>query len=174
MPNIQVKKSFFKKIRRQKPLLAAMPERKSKMKDDPFGNLMDWGPVLDKLVELSSNGDLSRCQPGLVRILRYRGNWRLREEALKAAGDVQNPSEELVHQVISILDDDNIYYDARILAGDALLQLLNNAEDVSGGDLQNKTRNVVDKLKTTPQPPFFEEAIKRLHSKLVAPAMLEN
>lgn len=144
------------------------------MKDDPFGNLTDWGPVLDTLEDLSANGDLSQCQRGLVRILRYRGNWRLREEVLKVVGDVQNPSEELVHQVISILDDDNIYYDARILAGSALLQLLNNAKSVSSDDLQSKTRRVINKLKTAPQPPFFEKAIDRLYSELAVPSMLEN
>lgn len=155
-------------------MLAAMPERKIEMKDDPFGNLTDWGPVLDTLEDLSVNGGLSGCQHGLVRILRYKGNWRLREEVLKLVGKVENPSKELVHQVIAILDDDNVYYDARILAGNALLQLLNNAEDISSVDLQSSARQVIEKLKRTPQPPFFNKAIERLNSKLAVPSMLEN
>lgn len=151
-----------------------MPERKINMKDDPFGNLMDWGLVLNTLEDLTANGNLSGCQPGLVRILRYRGNWRLREEVLKIVGEVESPSKDLAHQVIAILDDDNIYYDARMLAGNALLRLLDNAENVSNGDLQSKTRKVIEKLKSTPQPPFFDEALERLHSKLAVPSMLEN
>jgi hypothetical protein len=151
-----------------------MPERKIKMKNDPFGNLTDWGPVLDTLEDLANNGDLSRCQPGLVRILRYKGNWRLREEVLKLMGDVQTPSKELVHQVIAILGDDNIYYDARIMASDALIQLLNNTEDISSDDLQGKVHKVIEKLKSTPQPPIFDKAIDHLYSELAVPSMLEN
>ena len=151
-----------------------MPERMIKMKEDPFGNLTDWRPVLDRLEDLSSNGDLSGCQPGLVRILRYRCNWRLREEVLKIVGDLKKPSKELVHQVIAILDDDNIYYDARIMAGNALLQLLSNAEYIGNDDLQSKTKKVIENLKRIPQPPFFDKAIERLYSKLAATGMLEN
>ena len=136
------------------------------MKDDPFGNLLDWGPALDTLEGLANNGNLSRCQSGLIRILRYKGNWRLREEALKRVGEVQAPSKELVHQVIDILDDDNIYYDARIIAVDALVQLL-KCEDAAGGDgMHGQARKVVEKIKRTPQPPFFEKAIDRLNSEL--------
>lgn len=144
------------------------------MKDDPFGNLTDWGPVLDTLEDLAATGDLSRCQPGLIRILRYKGNWRLREEVLKRVGEIQAPSKELIYQVIAILDDDNIYYDARIMASDALIQLLKNSEDIGGGDLQGKAQKVIEKIKSTPQPPFFDKAIDRLYSGFAVPSMLEN
>ena len=96
------------------------------MKQDPFGNLTDWGPVLDTFEVLADNGRLAECQPGLIRILRFKGNWRLREEVLKRVGKIQTPSRELVLQVLAILSDDNTYYDARIIAGDALVQLLKN------------------------------------------------
>ncbi len=151
-----------------------MPEGKIEMKDDPFGNLMDWVPTIDILKDLSARGELSHCQPGLIRILRYRGNWRLREEVLKCVGEVHNPSNDLVHQVIAILDDDNIYYDARILAGKALLELLSASDDMNKGELQNRALKVVKKLLSTPQPPFFNEAVEQLHSKLDQPRMLEN
>ncbi len=151
-----------------------MPERKIKMKDDPFGNLTDWGAVLDILDDLADNGNLFRCQPGLVRILRHKVNWRLREEVLKLVGNVQTPSKELVHQVIAILDDDNIYYDARVMAGDALIQLLNNTKDISYDDLQGKVQKIIEKLKSTPQPAFFEKAIDRLYSELAVTSMLES
>jgi hypothetical protein len=144
------------------------------MKSDPFGNLTDWGPVLDTLDELSDTGNLSKCQPGLVRILRYKGNWRLREEVLKRSGEIQTPSKELVHQVIAILDDDNIYYDARIIACNVLIQFVKNANDVSGDDVYGRARKVIEKLKSTPQPSFFDEPIDRLYSELTTHSMLEN
>lgn len=136
------------------------------MIDDPFGNLTDWGPVLDTLSDLADNDDLCRCQAGLVRILRYKGNWRLREEVLKRVGAVHCPSKELLHQVIAILDDDNIYYDARILAGSALVQLLNHAKDNGIDDLHHKAMKVIVKLKSTPQPPFFDTVIDLMYQRL--------
>ncbi len=136
------------------------------MKNDPFGNLRDWGPVLNALSNLTDNGDISQCQPGLIRILRYKGNWRLREEVLKRVGKVQSPSKDLVDQVIAILDDDNIYYDARIIAGNALIHLFENMEDKGEADIHDKARKVIKKLKRTPQPPIFDKAIDRLSSTL--------
>ena len=144
------------------------------MNGDPFGNLTDWGPVLDTLEDLADRGNLSRCQPGLVRILRYKGNWRLREEVLKRVGAVQTPSRELVHQVIAVLDDDNTYYDARMIAGNALLQLLKNIQSIGDDDIHDKARKVVQKLRSTPQPAFFDNIIDRLQSELAAPIMHEH
>jgi hypothetical protein len=144
------------------------------MRDDPFGNLTDWGRVLDTLEDLTENGGLSECQRGLIRILRYKGNWRLREEVLKRVGAIQAPSKELIQQVIAVLDDDNIYYDARIIAGNALIQLLPNAEDAGNGDLHESVRTVAEKLKRTPQPPFFHTTLDRLHSALVPPRVVVN
>lgn len=144
------------------------------MKSDPFGNLTDWGPVLDTLEDLADNGDLSQYQPGLIRILRYKGNWRLREEVLKRVGEIQTPSKELIYQVIAILDDDNIYYDARIIAGNALIQLFKKAERDGGGDMRGRVQKIIQKLKSTPQPPFFDEAIDRMNSEFTVPSMPES
>jgi hypothetical protein len=144
------------------------------MKNDPFGNLTDWGPVLDTLENLAGKGKLSQCQPGLTRILRYKGNWRLREEVLKHVGKIQTPSKELLHQVIAVLDDDNIYYDARIIASEALMQLLKHTANTHDDDLQAGVRKVIEKLKDSPQPPLFHRAIERLYLEITKSAMLEN
>ena len=129
---------------------------------------------MDTLEDLANNGDLSQCQPGLVRILRYKGNWRLREEVLKRVGEIQTPSNELVDQVIAILDDDNLYYDVRIIAGNALVQLLTKTQNGNTDDILKKAKKITGKLKSTPQPPFFEKAINRLHSELADLNRLEN
>lgn len=144
------------------------------MKHDPFGNLRDWGPVLVLLEKLSDNGQLVDCQPGLIRILKYKGNWQLREEVLKKVGEIQDPSGELICQVLSILADDNIYYDARILASDALIQLLKNAQDGFNGEMSMSVRKVTEKLRTTPQPPIFDNALEELHSEIGLLSTLEN
>jgi hypothetical protein len=136
------------------------------MKQDPFGNLNDWGCVLEIFDELAENGRLTECQAGLIRILRYKGNWRLREEVLKRVGDIKAPSNELILQVLAILADDNIYYDARILAGEALTRLMKGVQDGSWVDINHETRKIVEKLRCTPQPPFFDEALKKLDSEV--------
>lgn len=144
------------------------------MKHDPFGNLIDWGQALDMFEDLAARGDLRECQPGLVRMLRYKGNWRLREEVLKRVGEIHPPSDELVCQVIAILDDDNIYHDARILAADALIRLLKNARNDNGDGICGKVRKVIENLKSVPQPPFFEAALERLYSEVGVSNLLKN
>ncbi len=137
------------------------------MTKDPFGNLTDWGPVLNTLEILSDRGRLAECQPGLIRILRYKGNWRLREEVLQRVGGIQNPSRELVLQVLTLLADDNAYYDLRILAADALGKLLQNIRNGRGDRIKPEVQAIVQKLTRTPQPPFFNQALERLHSEFL-------
>ena len=136
------------------------------MQQDPFGNLIDWGPVLELIGNFANNGKLAECQPGLIRILRYKCNWRLREEVLKNIGEIEKPSDELVFQVLRILDDDNIYYDTRILAGDALIQFLSSGQSSFNDEIKMEVRKVLEKRIRTPQPPFFEKALKRLYSTI--------
>lgn len=132
------------------------------VKHDPFGNLSDWGAVLNLLEELAEKGKLTDCQPGLIRILKHKGNWQLREEVLKRVGKIQTPSSELVFQILATLSDDNIYYDVRILAGDALIQLLKFIRNDFEVKINEEIRKVVEKLRSTPQPPFLDDALHRL------------
>ena len=136
------------------------------MKQDPFGNLTNWGAVLDIFDELADTGKLAECQPGLIRILKYKGNWRLREEVLKRIGEIQSPSHQLIHQVLSILDDDNTYYDARILASDALIQMLKNVQDGFDGEINVSVKKVTARLRTTLHPSIFDNALKKLYSEI--------
>jgi hypothetical protein len=137
------------------------------MAHDPFGNLQDWWEALALLDELTRSGLLAECQRGLVRILNFKGNWRLREEVLKRLDQIQEPTDELIGQVLSILADDNIYYEARILASSALTHLLKNSHGSMQRQLHLKTRKVIEKLCTTPQPLFFEKALKICNQALV-------
>ena len=136
------------------------------MKHDPFGNLKDWGPVMEIFDELVESGKLSDCQPGLVRILQYKGNWRLREKALKLVGQIPHPSDELIFQILATLADDNIYFDARVLAGDALIKLSQNTRSNFRDEIKKEVHKVIEKLRSTPQPPFLDEALIKLHSEL--------
>jgi len=136
------------------------------MKQDPFGNLTNWETVLDIFNELADIGKLSECEPGLIRILRYKGDWRLREEVLKRVGEIQNPSDQLIGQVLSIVDDDNTYYDVRILASDALVEMLKNVQDGFDDGINMSVRKVTERLKIIPHPSIFVNALKKLYSEI--------
>ncbi len=133
------------------------------MTADPFGNLRDWGPVLDTLEQLFQNGRLDDCQPGLIRILRYQGNWRLREEALKRVVRIARPGRPLIDQVMHIVADDNLYYEVRILGARALVALMAQYRRLSPAGVPvaeelpvaEKLRHLLD----VPQPPFFSQAL---------------
>jgi len=73
---------------------------------DIFGNLIDWGHVIETLDRLKELKQLDRHQDGLTRILRYRDNWRLRETVLKHIVHLVEPTEELVQEVINITVDE--------------------------------------------------------------------
>jgi len=132
---------------------------------DPFGDLSDWGRVLEILEEMTADSQLDMCQPGLVRILRYKGNWRLREEVLKRMGGIEAPSTELIDQTLRVLADDNIYYDARVLAANALMQMLGRVQNGLDRNINLLVRQATARLRTTPQPLAFDNALKKLHSE---------
>ena len=132
------------------------------MTPDPFGNLRDWGPVLETLEELAHNGRLDECQDGLVRILRYPGNWRLREEALKHIPRIARPGLPLINQVLHIVADDNLYFEVRILAARALVSLIEQHRRLSAPTPTPDEPPVAEtlrRLRSVPQPPRFEQAL---------------
>lgn len=149
---------------------SSMPEWESKkfaMSPDPFGDLQDWRTALEMLDELESIGHLADCQCGLIRILNYKGNWRLREEVLKRLDSIQKPTSELVEQVLRILADDNIYYEARALAIIALTVLVKRGRGVVPEKLNLNAQSVIQKLCNIPQPSFFKEELKTCLQALV-------
>ncbi|MFO7751546.1 MAG: hypothetical protein R6V41_00350 [Desulfobacteraceae bacterium] len=128
------------------------------MTQDPFGNLQDWGQVLEHLENVFENGGAEDCQRGLIRILRYKGNWRLREETLKGIENIENPKEDLIREVLSILEDDNIYYEARIIACRSLIKILHK-NTTAREQLTKEAEQALERIKSIPQPPFFIDSI---------------
>ncbi|PKN29943.1 MAG: hypothetical protein CVU64_05800 [Deltaproteobacteria bacterium HGW-Deltaproteobacteria-21] len=125
------------------------------MNSDTFGNLMEWGKVLQNLEELKQSGRLNEHQPGLVRILRYRHNWRLREAVLGCLDEVSGPCEELVKEVLHIAMDEGTYLEARILAIQALSCLLANFKGSCARDATEMRGSVVECMEdmlNSPQP----------------------
>lgn len=134
------------------------------MKTDPFGNLRDWGPVLELVCKLADEGNLSECQHGLTRILRYRDNWRLREETLKRVGKIENPDDVLIEQVMNIISDENLYYEVRILACETMEEFLEDSNGRFDTALETGLLEMVKILLSAQHPPIFEPALKKLDS----------
>jgi hypothetical protein len=134
------------------------------MQPDPFGNLRDWGVALELICQLSDESKLGECQPGLTRILRYRDNWRLREEALNRIGKIDKPDNALVLQVLDIITDENLYYEVRILACETMMEFLKNAANTFSSKVKDEIHQTVDNLLSSQHPPFFEQALMKLNS----------
>ncbi len=131
-----------------------------------FGNLNDWGQVLEKLKKLSASRELGNCQDELIRLLRFDRNWRLREAAIESLPFVENPGVNLAKEVLSLIKRKDLYYDVRILATDGLEKLAphivnNNASDKS--ILKPFILEIIsdmDALLAAPEPPKFHDAVR--------------
>jgi hypothetical protein len=132
------------------------------MKTDVFGNLMDWGNVLEKLDDIKKSGALEDHQTGLVRILRYKENWRLTEHVLECIREINMPTDELIQEACRIMCDDGAYIDMRILAATALGDLVPKRLKYSGeepkfGDIS--VFQVMQEILASPQAPVFHKAV---------------
>ncbi len=137
-----------------------------------FGNLTDWGSVMEKLQKLSDDRELDQYQDELIRLLRFDQNWRLREAAVEAVPLVENPNLDLARELLLLILRKDLYYDVRILAADSLGEL---AERIINNRAVDKDilKQFVTEIKTTlesllasPEPPKFHEALQIAANRL--------
>lgn len=135
------------------------------MAGDIFGNLEDWGRVVEQLDRLTREGALDPHQPGLVRLLRFEGNWRLREAALEAARHVREPAEALVAEVLRRMMDESLYYEARAPAAEALAALVAAGRRAPGQRHRALEARVLEQMHALldgPGPPVLHQAVRRV------------
>ncbi|MBU1344368.1 MAG: hypothetical protein KKE44_26035 [Proteobacteria bacterium] len=136
------------------------------MEKNIFGNLNDWGPVLEKLEKLSQSRELGNCQDELIRLLRFDQNWRLREAAIESLPFIENPGLNLAREVISLIKRKDLYYDVRILATDGLEKLAAAIVNNRGFDkdiLKQFVQEIIKDMNTllaSPEPPKFHDALR--------------
>ena len=131
------------------------------MGKDIFGNLYDWSDVLQQIENLRQSFSLDEHQPGLVRILRYRNNWKLRETVLDCIKELKQPDDSVIDAVLDIVMDDTVYYEQRILAADSLVQLCKKNEKA-----MKKFVEEVGKLVDAPHPSAFHKALNRITKQI--------
>lgn len=135
------------------------------MPKDEFGNLEEWGRVLSQLARLARDQELDQHQDGLVRLLRYSDNWRLREAALEAAGNVKCPSEALTSEVLRIMANERLYHEVRVLAAEALARLIVAMRATDAARHRTLEQQVVDQMHAlldSPHPPILRQAVQRV------------
>ncbi|MCK5098526.1 MAG: hypothetical protein KAR45_10515 [Desulfobacteraceae bacterium] len=142
------------------------------MENNIFGNLNDWGVVLEKLKKLSESKELGSCQDELIRLLRFNQNWRLREAAIESLPFVENPSSNLAREVLSLIKRKDLYYDVRILATDGLEKLTTTIVNNKAFDKSILKQFVQDIIKdinfllASPEPPKFHDALQNSLDKI--------
>jgi len=131
-----------------------------------FGNLNDWGLVLEQLEKLSENRELGNYQEELIRLLRFDQNWRLREAAIESLPFVENPGLDIAREVTSLIKRKDLYYDVRILATEGLEKLVPTIVKNKAFDkdiLKQFIQKIVaemDDLLASPEPPKFHDALE--------------
>ncbi len=142
------------------------------MPQDIFGNLEDWGKVLDQLDQLASTRRLDEHVGSLGRLLRFRDNWRLREAALQAVTRLEKPAETLTSDVIGIIEDKGLYDDVRILAAEALAHLASLARSQVSARPRAAESTVVERVRAllhSQEAPVFHGALRRLFPTATEP-----
>ena len=133
------------------------------MTDDIFGNLREWGHVPDQLAQLAEAGALDDHQEGLIRLLRYRDNWRLREMALEVVPHLRSPDDRVISEVRSVVLDDGLYCEVRMLAAKSLSALLTENAAHYRRDGRTVLCGVIQRIRMlleSPHPPVMHEALR--------------
>lgn len=142
------------------------------MSDDVFGNLRDWGSVIDRIEAMEKQRTLDHHQQGLARILRYRDNWRLRETVLKCIKHIRRPSGELLQALLAIMMDESIYHEARLMAAEALASAVVLQDGKTKLEDAVTVASVMEKMTAllkAPDVPVFHQGLARLRASLAKP-----
>jgi len=134
------------------------------MKGDSFGNLEQWGRVLEQLDQWRHAGELDSHQEDLLWLLRVEGNWRLREAALEMLGSLRQPLPQLIHEACGIATDESLYHEVRILAAEAVTAALSSGGTPRGGNVSpvGEVRERLHALLESTQPPIIHLALRRV------------
>jgi hypothetical protein len=142
----------------------AGPRGPSFMKRDTLGNLEQWGRALEQLDEWKRAGQLDDHQQDLLWLLRFRGNWRLREAALKMMASLHDPAPELIRQACHIMMNESLYHEVRMLAAEAVSALSSSKGNIGAPKepLTDEIREHMRVLLESARPPAMHLTLPRL------------
>lgn len=129
---------------------------------DIFGDLREWGRVLDQLARVTSAGRLDQHEEGLTRLLRYRYNWQIRQAAIHAVPKLDRPSKEVIDVLIRIVTDEFCDLETRILACDAVRESIHRRRLLSdSSEFEAEAARQASEILRTPQPPALRKAVEQ-------------
>ena len=133
------------------------------MTRDRLGNLEQWGCALEQLDEWKRAGQLDSHQDDLLWLLRFRGNWRLREAALEMIVSLQRPAPELIREACHIMMNESLYHEVRMLAAEAVTALLSRDRNPGAPSelLVDEILACMHTLIDKPQSPVMHLALRR-------------
>lgn len=132
------------------------------MAADVFGNLVDWGRVLKQLEELSVQHLLDEHQPGLARILRWGGNWRLTQWVLAHVPEIHQASDILIAELVNILTNEDASLRDRVSAAQGIGHLLPRRPQQTWDSPSYDPARVVQVMRDMlgrPMPPLLHNAL---------------
>ncbi len=131
------------------------------MKKDLFGNLRDWSEVLETLERLRRERLLDEHQGELSRLLRYQGNWRLRQQALYCALEITQANDVLIAEVLHVLVEPDSGLEMRQLAARVVGRLLIRRQKQKSSFFDpTKVRQTLEDMLNQPEAPVLHEAIR--------------
>jgi len=129
---------------------------------DIFGDLREWGDTLKQIEQLRLAGHLDEHQEGLIRVLRYRYNWQLRQAALRAVPNLRKPSKDLLDVLLRIVTEEHNDLETRLLACDAVRQWMGRHHGQEGsGEFEAEAARRASEILRVPQPPVLREAVEQ-------------
>lgn len=129
---------------------------------DTFGDLRDWGRVVSRIGQLRRDGTLHEHLDGLIRVLRYRYNWQLRQAALESVQDVATPTQPLLEALLLIVSDESLELEFRLLACGAVNHVLWRCGSVDGGGgLRRRASLEAETILSGVHAPVLRAAIQR-------------
>jgi len=139
------------------------------MPADVFGNLSEWGKVLETMEMLRGEGLLDEHQSGLARVIRCRDNRRIQQAALECTLEVRRASDLLIADALNVLVDQEAPLTTRVTAAEALASLISRWEADSDSTFEiDRVVESVRHLAHTPQAPVLQRALDQTLSIPVA------
>lgn len=127
------------------------------MNYDVFGDLQEWGRVLEQVEKMREDGVLDNHQQGLARLARYPFNWQIRQAGLRAMAELRRPGDEVIRIATQIMRDENSDLETRILAGSALSACLGNGNGTASESARLDAAGSIRDLLGKPQPPLLHK-----------------
>ncbi|MFC1851531.1 hypothetical protein ACFL27_15150 [candidate division CSSED10-310 bacterium] len=115
---------------------------------------------LEELEQLKDTNMLEKNQSRLCQLLRSRYNFKVTETILTYIRDIQVPTDGLLVAVLGLLRNTLLYYDARILAAEALVSMICNQKNTKKREMQEKlVQQTMSSLIESSHPSRFRDVL---------------